>query len=140
MTLWAKLKCVRTFCTLPVLYDMAAALVSLPLALALRLGEGIWEAEWALLSWNSLSFTGICVGVFAWTQRYKNNWEDPSLIDFLGAYATAFFCLLLFIPYIAFSGQFFDLSPTLLVIQFLVLTNLWWVGRLVYCLRSNFGL
>ncbi|WP_052545661.1 nucleoside-diphosphate sugar epimerase/dehydratase [Candidatus Hepatobacter penaei] len=110
--------------------DVGVAMLSLPLALVLRLGLQFSDYSLWCLFFQTLAFGGIATGTLLITGFSKGMWRYVSVADLFSMVKTTFLCEVLFVPYLLLSMQYHAFPLTALVIQGFLLGGGWLAVRL----------
>jgi O-antigen biosynthesis protein WbqV len=111
---------------------MTIAILTVPLALVLRLGPGIFGYPLALMVHQMILFAMVSLGVLLWTDSHKGVWRYTSMADMTRLVKTVFLCVLCFVPALLLSAQWHVFPLTTLFILPLILASFWGGARVFY--------
>ncbi|HKS89429.1 MAG TPA: nucleoside-diphosphate sugar epimerase/dehydratase [Stellaceae bacterium] len=121
-------------------HDVAMAGLSFALALYLRLGESVLNAEPRLTLAYGIAFTATAAAVFLVTGLYRGIWRYASLPDLFNIARAATLIELIFLPVMFLFTRLDTLPRSFLLIDWLVLVVLLGAPRLGYRLFKDRGL
>ncbi|MGH7038463.1 MAG: polysaccharide biosynthesis protein [Stellaceae bacterium] len=122
------------------LHDVAMAALSLAVALALRLGGGIWDYAPRLMLVYLVGFTLIAAGAFLVTGLYRGIWRYASLPDLFSIARAATVTIAVFLGVMFVLTRLEALPRSTLLIDWFVLVALLGAPRIGYRLFKDRGL
>lgn len=114
------------------IHDVLMAFISIPLALLLRVGEGIIYYEPSHILKHALVYGFLSAGVFLWAGIYRGVWRYTSLSDLTNIALSVSYTTLLYFPLVIIMSHSAAVPQSLIIINWLVSLTLISGARVIY--------